>query len=659
MPPPGGANCTTDSLEKKQPLQSKGRPGPQRTLFTTYSNIHPAGKENYQRPLYPGPGYDDMHDENYTSDRLYGQKTQGKRVLMEAPLIQSKKQKTTNESTQHPLEPFGILKDDGSKPSQSYATLIGIAILTAPGKRLTLAQIYKWISDTFSYYSATETGWQNSIRHNLSLNKAFVKQERPKDDPGKGNYWIIAPGEEDKFFKDKQPKKAGTIENAPIMAAPLSIPAPPMKLERPPSSYRNSTPAPAELPPPPALFMPIQPLPKPHVELSSDATIPASDVYQPDEEAPEEDRYANAGSAQPILSSPPAHMMQSSPPIPRHVQRRNDTPPPIIRFPRSSAPRSHKRAFASMDDSGYFSSINSSALRGGAPDRQLPSEDDRPRIKRGRAEEEIARLRGSSYDSPTKTSRRTRSSLCAESLAWAAPSSSPLRRGLVYDTHQMLPPLTPAVKLKAPMRPPPSVSPNTNLRLHRERVRELVGSPVRGASVLDDCLPWSPAFNIGDSLFPDLETDFDLFIDASADLLSAPGNGSPEKKRPAKRPRLDHAPHSTSVLSDISNVHNFTKTRSVTSTPRLNFTPTLAPSFESPSKALGLGSPSKFQSPALSIASFDLPQDDYSEFLADGIAEDSGMDILQGFAKIGASNGGAMRGNSSRNGIRRSFTSRF
>jgi hypothetical protein len=65
--------------------------------------------------------------------------------------------------------------------------------------------------------------------------------------------------------------------------------------------------------------MPIQPLPKPHVELSSDATIPASDVYQPDEEAPEEDRYANAGSAQRILSSPPAHMMQSSPPTPRHV----------------------------------------------------------------------------------------------------------------------------------------------------------------------------------------------------------------------------------------------------------------------------------------------------------------------------------------------------
>jgi hypothetical protein len=82
--------------------------------------------------------------------------------------------------------------DDGTKPSLSYAELIRAAILGAPNKRLTLAQIYKWISDTYSFYNAANPGWQNSIRHNLSLNKAFIKQERPKDDPGKGNYWTIA-----------------------------------------------------------------------------------------------------------------------------------------------------------------------------------------------------------------------------------------------------------------------------------------------------------------------------------------------------------------------------------------------------------------------------------------------------------------------------------
>ncbi|ONH73332.1 Forkhead protein sep1, partial [Pichia kudriavzevii] len=58
-----------------------------------------------------------------------------------------------------------------TKPPYSYASLIGMALLRAPDRRLTLAEIYQWISDHFKFYKKGEVGWQNSIRHNLDDDK--------------------------------------------------------------------------------------------------------------------------------------------------------------------------------------------------------------------------------------------------------------------------------------------------------------------------------------------------------------------------------------------------------------------------------------------------------------------------------------------------------
>ncbi|RYP53123.1 hypothetical protein DL769_010559 [Monosporascus sp. CRB-8-3] len=68
--------------------------------------------------------------------------------------------------------------EDAAKADEPYAQLIYRAFMSTERHAMTLQDIYQWFRDNTDKAKGENKGWQNSIRHNLSMNAAFVKRDR-------------------------------------------------------------------------------------------------------------------------------------------------------------------------------------------------------------------------------------------------------------------------------------------------------------------------------------------------------------------------------------------------------------------------------------------------------------------------------------------------
>uniref|UniRef100_A0A146LAT2 Forkhead box protein N3 n=1 Tax=Lygus hesperus TaxID=30085 RepID=A0A146LAT2_LYGHE len=100
---------------------------------------------------------------------------------------------TSSAKNKHPHHiPYDPKIHVTSKPPYSFSCLIFMSIEDSKGKALPVKEIYSWILDHFPYYRNAPTGWKNSVRHNLSLNKCFRKVDKAPN-LGKGSLWMVDP----------------------------------------------------------------------------------------------------------------------------------------------------------------------------------------------------------------------------------------------------------------------------------------------------------------------------------------------------------------------------------------------------------------------------------------------------------------------------------
>lgn len=115
------------------------------------------------------------------------------------------------------------------RPSDSYTTMIGRALMSVPERELVLGDIYAFILQHYPYFKTATHSWRSTIRHNLSTMPCFVRGRKART--GRSFYWGVHPdfvaNFEQGYFSRRQAQQAQQQGKTPRpLAQPTAVRAP-------------------------------------------------------------------------------------------------------------------------------------------------------------------------------------------------------------------------------------------------------------------------------------------------------------------------------------------------------------------------------------------------------------------------------------------------
>uniref|UniRef100_A0A4W6CQY0 Forkhead box K1 n=1 Tax=Lates calcarifer TaxID=8187 RepID=A0A4W6CQY0_LATCA len=223
----------------------------------------------------------------------------GRNVTSDLQLAAEYAAKAVSEQRRSIAEQRGVGSEQrGESAGGDSPKLFKLLYHTMCDKQLTLSGIYAHITKHYPYYRTADKGWQNSIRHNLSLNRYFLKVARSQDEPGKGSFWRVDSASESKLveqaFRKRRQRGVACFRTPFGPLSSRSAPASPTHqgLLSPPSSGLQT---------PECLSREGSPIPHDHHEQLANklASVPE---YRYSQSAP-----GSPVSAQPVIMAAPPH----------------------------------------------------------------------------------------------------------------------------------------------------------------------------------------------------------------------------------------------------------------------------------------------------------------------------------------------------------------